>query len=182
MSSNKDTIIKFTMSHKDATTFRRIVLCGVIVGVFCGVMAAITATAKPQMAEVSFSFDSKEDYISINLDAEKGDNIYYTIKSDTQIDVRIMTDFEGNSYTQKDYHYTKDDEYVYKTKTDDTFTIHVEYGDDPATGTLYYAKSGDNGDTVTVWAVGVFVSLFGGMIVALIFGGIADAKYRKQEH
>ncbi len=179
MSSNKEIVINFTMSSKSAKIFRGIALAGAILAVIFTVITVLVATSKPAMSEMSFEFDDEDDYISVDLPAEINDKIYYRISSDTKIDVRIMTDFEVNSWTQKDYHYTMDEEYRYTVKSTETYTIHVEYGEGPAKGTLYYAKSGDNRGIIITFAIAIFVSIFGSMIIALIYGGIADHKFRK---
>lgn len=179
MSSNKDVIINLTMSHKSAKIFRGIVLTGIILAAIFTAITVIIATSKPEMTEITFNFDDEEDYITVDLPAEKNDKIYYRIASDTEIDVRIMTDFEVNSWTQKDYHFTKEDEYEYKVESTDTHTIHVEYGEGPAQGSLFYAKSGDNNALRNTFMVAIFISLFGGMIIALIYGGIADHNFHK---
>lgn len=179
MSSYKENIIHLTMSDKSAKIFRGIILTGIILAAIFGVITLIVATSKPDMTEMAFQFDDGEDYITVDLPADKNDKIYYRISSNTAIDVRIMTDFEGNSWTQKDYHYTSDEEFVYTVPSTDTYTIHVEYGEGPATGSLFYAISGDNKPKTTLFTVAIFISLVGGMIVALIYGGIADYVYRK---
>ena len=180
MSSNKENIIKLTMSSKSAKRFRGIVLTGIILAAILTTITVIIATSRPEMTEIPFEFNDEEDYISIDLPAEKNDKIYYSISSNTKIDVRIMTDFEINSWTQKEYHFTKDEEYEYKVPSTDTYTIHVEYGEEPATGSLFYAKSGDNKAITNIFTAAIFISLFGGMIIALIYGGLADHEFRKK--
>lgn len=179
MSSSKKNIIKLTMSSKSAKIFRGIVLTGIILAVIFTTLTLIIANSKPEMTLIPFEFDDEEDYISIDLSLEKNDKIFYRISSNTEIDVRIMTDFEVNSWTQKDYHFTKDQEYVYKVASTDIYTIHVEYGEEKASGSLFYAKSGDNRAITNIIIAAIFISLFGGMIIALIYGGIADYNFRK---
>jgi hypothetical protein len=178
MSYNND-VIKLKMSSKSASIYKLILLVGIIGGIICGIMFGVVSKWEPDMKEVSFDFNSSDDKKTYELDAKEGQTIFYSVESDNEIDVRIVTDYDGGSFNEESYDYTNDAELIkYEVESDEVHTILIDYGDIPAKGTFHYALAVDKSKQKTVWAAGIGISILGGAFIALIFAGIADARHK----
>lgn len=158
MATKEVIIIKVKLTPDQRKKYYIILGTGLIIALLLTAATFTVANNKPAMTAVDFSFEEQSDYMTIDVPMVEGDKLYYKVESDLPIDVRIVTNFEQSSWTEKEYHYTNSKEYVYTVKSDNTYTIFFDYGDEAASGTVSYGVLKDNSNVVTAMAISIFVS------------------------
>jgi hypothetical protein len=183
--SSEDIIVRFKVSEKSRKNMVRILYVSAIVAAFFLVMYFVAVSNEnPTLTDVSFSLDDDETKF-IEVTVEEGQSIYYKVESDEFLNVRLMTYEEYTDLLNSNvYSYIEDD----FTDSEDKKTGPLEAGvyvfylkgsTDHANGVLSYGVSVDKSDKEILWLAGIPLSLFAGLLLFLIYGMIADARFSK---
>lgn len=156
-----------------------------IAAIFSGIMYGMVTTAEPEFEVYNFTInDNEKQFVELTLN--DGETIYYKFESSASMSVRVMTYEEYNdminggvfSYIEEDYAniLEKQTEPLEAGK----YVLYLKGDLDNTSGTLSYGVGMDKSDQGMMWLGMIPLSLFSGLAVWIIYGGIADYMFAKR--